>query len=141
MGNIYGFNHYSFFTEMSELATRNNSFDLSLGLPDFDIDERLRDYLKESADLNTHNYEPLAGNPLLIESVIKFNLKRQNSIRLKENEVTIVPCATFALYTSLKSILNQGDEVIIIQPSYYTYGPSIVMNGEFLYITILIMIL
>ncbi|SEW18758.1 methionine aminotransferase [Chryseobacterium wanjuense] len=129
MGNIYGFNHYSFFTEMSELATRNNSFDLSLGLPDFDIDERLRDYLKESADLNTHNYEPLAGNPLLIENVIKFNLKRPNRIRLNENEVTIVPCATFALYTSLKSILNQGDEVIVIQPSYYTYGPSIVMNG------------
>ncbi|MFX9310628.1 aminotransferase class I/II-fold pyridoxal phosphate-dependent enzyme, partial [Acinetobacter baumannii] len=42
---------------------------------------------------------------------------------------TIVPCATFALYTALKSIINQGDEVIIIQPSYYTYAPSVVMNG------------
>lgn len=129
MENIYGFNHYSFFTEMSELATQNNSFDLSLGLPDFDIDHRLREYLKEAADLNSHNYEPLAGNPLLIKNIIRFNLKRKNSIRLQENEVTIVPCATFALYTSLKSILNQGDEVIVIQPSYYTYGPSIFLNG------------
>ncbi|MFY7847276.1 aminotransferase class I/II-fold pyridoxal phosphate-dependent enzyme [Chryseobacterium gambrini] len=129
MENIYGFNHYSFFTEMSELATQNNSFDLSLGLPDFDIDHRLREYLKESADLNSHNYEPLAGNPLLIKNIIRFNLKRKNSIRLQENEVTVVPCATFALYTSLKSILNQGDEVIVIQPSYYTYGPSIFLNG------------
>ncbi len=114
---------------MSELATKNNSFDLSLGLPDFEIDERLRTFLKESADLNTHNYEPLAGNPLLIENVIAFNHQRKNSIHLKENEVTVVPCATFALYTSLKSILNQGDEVIIIQPSYYTYGPSVFLNG------------
>ncbi|PTT70986.1 MULTISPECIES: aminotransferase class I/II-fold pyridoxal phosphate-dependent enzyme [unclassified Chryseobacterium] len=129
MENIYGFNHYSFFTEMSELATQNNSFDLSLGLPDFDIDHRLREYLKEAADLNSHNYEPLAGNPLLIKNVIRFNLKRKNSIRLQKNEVTVVPCATFALYTSLKSILNQGDEVIVIQPSYYTYGPSIFLNG------------
>ncbi|WP_375182011.1 aminotransferase class I/II-fold pyridoxal phosphate-dependent enzyme [Chryseobacterium sp.] len=129
MENIYGFNHYSFFTEMSELAVRNNSFDLSLGLPDFDIDHRLREYLKEAADLNSHNYEPLAGNPLLIENVIRFNSNRKNSIRLQQNEVTIVPCATFALYTSLKSILNQGDEVIVIQPSYYTYGPSIFLNG------------
>ncbi|WP_027379447.1 aminotransferase class I/II-fold pyridoxal phosphate-dependent enzyme [Chryseobacterium daeguense] len=129
MENIYGFNHYSFFTDMSELATKNNSFDLSLGLPDFEIDERLRTFLKESADLNTHNYEPLAGNPLLIENVIAFNHQRKNSIHLKENEVTVVPCATFALYTSLKSILNQGDEVIIIQPSYYTYGPSVFLNG------------
>ncbi|WP_185216645.1 MULTISPECIES: aminotransferase class I/II-fold pyridoxal phosphate-dependent enzyme [unclassified Chryseobacterium] len=129
MKNIYGFNHYSFFTEMSELAVKNNSFDLSLGLPDFDIDYRLREYLKEAADLNIHHYEPLAGNPLLIENVIRFNFNRKNSIRLHQNEVTIVPCATFALYTSLKSILNQGDEVIVIQPSYYTYGPSIFLNG------------
>lgn len=129
MENIYGFNHYSFFTEMSELAIQNNSFDLSLGLPDFDIDHRLREYLKEAADLNSHNYEPLAGNPLLIKNIISLNLNRKNSIRLQENEVTVVPCATFALYTSLKSILNQGDEVIVIQPSYYTYGPSIFLNG------------
>jgi len=129
MEKIYGFTHYSFFTDMAELASKHNSFDLSLGLPDFDIDDRLKQYLKESADYNHHNYEPLAGNPLLIENIIQFNLNRKNSIQLKNNEVTIVPCATFALHTSLKSILNQGDEVIVIQPSYYTYGPSIVLNG------------
>ncbi|MGH1516789.1 aminotransferase class I/II-fold pyridoxal phosphate-dependent enzyme [Chryseobacterium sp. JK1] len=129
MKDIQGFTHYSFFTEMSELAVKNNSFDLSLGLPDFDIDERLKSFLKESAELSTHNYEPLSGNPLLIENIVAFNAKRKNNIAVKTHEVTVVPCATFALYTALKSILNQGDEVIIIQPSYYTYGPSVVMNG------------
>lgn len=129
MDKIYGFTHYSFFTEMSELATRHGSFDLSLGLPDFDIDERLKVFLKEASEKDTHHYEPLAGNPLLIESIIRFNAKRANSISTTNKEITIVPCATFALYTSLKSILNQNDEVIIIQPSYYTYGPAVVMNG------------
>ncbi|MEJ5048608.1 aminotransferase class I/II-fold pyridoxal phosphate-dependent enzyme [Chryseobacterium culicis] len=129
MDKIYGFTHYSFFTEMSELAIRNGSFDLSLGLPDFDIDERLTIFLKEAAEKDTHHYEPLAGNPLLIESIIRFNIKRPHSLSITNKEITIVPCATFALYTSLKSILNQNDEVIIIQPSYYTYGPAVVMNG------------
>lgn len=129
MENIFGFTHYSFFTEMSELALQHGSFDLSLGLPDFDIDERLKSFLKESADLGTHNYEPLAGNPLLIKNIIRFNAKRKNSISLGANEITIIPCATFALYTALKAILNQYDEVIIIQPSYYTYAPAVVMNG------------
>lgn len=129
MDKVYGFTHYSFFTEMSELASRHNSFDLSLGLADFDIDPRLKDFLKEAADQDTHNYEPLAGNPLLIHNVISFNLKRKNGIKLKENEVTITPCATFTLYTALKCILNPGDEVIVIQPSYYTYSPSIVLNN------------
>lgn len=129
MDEIYGFTHYSFFTDMSELAIRHGSFDLSLGLPDFDIDERLTLFLKEAAENSTYQYEPLAGNPLLIESIIRFNAKRVNRISITNKEITIVPCATFALYTSLKSILNQGDEVIVIQPSYYTYGPAVVMNG------------
>ncbi|PQA92969.1 beta-lyase [Chryseobacterium shigense] len=129
MEKINGFTHYSFFTEMSQLAARHDSFDLSLGLPDFDIDSRLKSFLKEAADHPCHQYEPLAGNPLLIKNIIAYNAKRVNSMKLRENEVTIVPCATFALHTALKSVLNQGDEVIIIQPSYYTYGPSVVLNG------------
>jgi len=129
MVEIYGFNHYSFFTEMSELSRKHGSFDLSLGLPDFEVDSRLRYYLKESADNISHSYESLEGNTLLIDNIIKFNAKRKNSVRIKREEVNIVPCSTFALYTSLKSILNQGDEVIVIQPSYYTYAPSIVLNG------------
>ncbi|MFY1046197.1 aminotransferase class I/II-fold pyridoxal phosphate-dependent enzyme [Chryseobacterium sp. GP-SGM7] len=129
MEKNYGFNDYKFFTEMSELASRHQSYDLSLGLPDFEIDPRLRYYLKESADMISHSYESLSGNPLLIESIIRFNLNRKNSVKLKKEEINIVPCSTFGLYTSLKSILNIGDEVIVIQPSYYTYAPSIVING------------
>jgi len=129
MKEIYGFNHYSFFTEMSELSRKHGSFDLSLGLPDFEIDSRLRYYLKESADSISHSYESLEGNTLLIDNIIKFNASRKNSIVIRREEVNIVPCSTFALYTSLKSIINQGDEVIVIQPSYYTYAPSIVLNG------------
>lgn len=129
MEEIHRFTHYSFFTEMSGLASEHGSFDLSLGLPDFDIDERLKYFLKEAADLDTHHYEPLAGNPLLLENIIAFNAQRKNKIVVKKQEVTVIPCATFALYTALKSVLNQNDEVIIIQPSYYTYGPAVAMNG------------
>lgn len=129
MQKNYGFNDFRFFTEMSELASRHQSYDLSLGLPDFEIDPRLRNFLKESADMVSHSYEPLAGNPLLINSIIAFNLNRKNSIKLSEEEISIIPCSTFGLYTSLKSVLNLGDEVIVIQPSYYTYAPAIVLNG------------
>lgn len=128
MEKIYGFTHYSFFSEMSELAVKNHSFDLSLGLADFDIDPHLKEYLKEAADSLTHHYEPLAGSPLLIDSIIRYNWKRPKRILLNDKQVTITPCATFTLYTALKCIINQGDEVIVIQPSYYTYGPSIVLN-------------
>lgn len=123
------FQDYTFFTEMSELAKRHGSYDLSLGLPDFPIDPRLKELLRESADQVSHSYESLAGNPFLIEQIIAFNAKRKNPIHLLQNEVSVVPCSTFALYTSLKSVLNIGDEVIIIQPAYYTYAPSVSLNG------------
>lgn len=129
MDTIFEFNHYTFFTEMSELAFRNQSYDLSLGLPDFEIDPQLRYYLKESADVITHSYESLAGSDLLLDNIVKFNVNRKTNLYVKKEEINIVPCSTFALYTSLKSILNQEDEVIVIQPSYYTYAPSIVLNG------------
>lgn len=129
MEKNYGFNDYKFFTEMSELASKHQSYDLSLGLPDFEIDPQLRHFLKESADIISHSYESLAGNSLLIDRIIQFNLKRKHSLKLKKEEINIVPCSTFGLYTSLKSILNYRDEVIVIQPSYYTYAPSIVLNG------------
>lgn len=129
MKKNYGFNDFTFFTEMSKLAFKHNSFDLSLGLPDFEIDPQLRFYLKEASDMINHGYESLAGNSFLIDNIVKFNKNRPNSLSLKKEEISIVPCSTFALYTSLKSILNLGDEVIVVQPSYYTYAPSIVMNG------------
>lgn len=123
------FKDYTFFSEMSHLATLHKSYDLSLGLPDFPIDERLRQFLKDSVDHISHHYEPLSGNPFLIESTLKFNQQREHPLDLKKEEINIVPCSTFALFTALKSILNESDEVIVIQPSYYTYAPSIVMNG------------
>ncbi|WP_292009601.1 aminotransferase class I/II-fold pyridoxal phosphate-dependent enzyme, partial [Chryseobacterium sp.] len=68
-------------------------------------------------------------NPQLIEQIILFNAKRKNKIFLQNKEINIIPCSTFGVYTSLRTVLNNGDEVIVIQPSYYTYAPSIIMNG------------
>ncbi|WP_312089538.1 aminotransferase class I/II-fold pyridoxal phosphate-dependent enzyme [Chryseobacterium sp.] len=129
MAKIYEFNDFTFFTEMSELASRHQSYDLSLGLPDFEVDSRLREYLKEAADLCSHRYESLSGNAMLIDGIITLHSKRNHRLDLKKEEINIVPCSTFALFTALKSILNFGDEVIVIQPSYYTYAPSITING------------
>ncbi|WP_419867831.1 aminotransferase class I/II-fold pyridoxal phosphate-dependent enzyme [Chryseobacterium sp. CT-SW4] len=129
MDDILQFNQYSFFTEMSELAVRHNSYDLSLGLPDFEVDVRLKEFLRESADINNHNYESLAGNSLLTEQIIRFNSNRRHPIYLKTKEISIIPCSTFGVYTSLRTVINPGNEVIVIQPSYYTYAPAIIMNG------------
>lgn len=128
MRESYNFRQFSFFTEVYQLAQQTQCHDLSLGLPDFDVDERLKTFLKEASDFK-HHYEPLEGNPFLIESIIEFNAKRTLPLNVNFSEVNVIPCSTFGLYASLKSLLNLGDEVVIFEPCYYTYTPSVVLNS------------
>ena len=129
MEQLYQFKQYTFFTQLSELVLQHNAYDLTLGIPDYDIDDQLKNFLKEAACKNKNQYEPLAGSPFLIDSLILYNSKRAHPIHLKYDEINIIPCSTFGLYVSLKSILEKGDEVIVIEPCYFTYVPNIVING------------
>lgn len=129
MVNIYNFDQIKFFTDFFSFANQYHVYDFALGVPDFPIDNRLKELLRESVDYINHGYESLQGNPILIDEIKKFNENREIPLIVKHSEISIVPCATFALFTALKSILNDGDEVIIIEPNYYTYAPVVVLAG------------
>jgi methionine aminotransferase len=46
-----------------------------------------------------------------------------------DTEITITPGATYAIYTALTTILQPGDEVIVLEPAYDSYLPNIALNG------------
>ena len=46
-----------------------------------------------------------------------------------DNQITITPGGTYALYTALTTILQPGDEVIVFEPAYDSYIPAIEVNG------------
>jgi len=46
-----------------------------------------------------------------------------------ETQITITPGGTYAIYTSFTSILQPGDEVIVLEPGYDSYIPNIIING------------
>lgn len=127
MMNIYNFDQVRFFTDFFGFANQYQTYDFALGVPDFPIDERLKELLRESVDYINHGYESLQGNPILIDEIKKFNEDRDVPLPVKSSEISVVPCATFALFTALKSVLSKGDEVIIIEPNYYTYAPVVVL--------------
>ncbi len=117
------------FSEMSALAQQYGAVNLSQGFPDYEIDIRLKELLHEAAQKNYNQYAPLAGNPLLIQNLVTFNSGRKNPLQVSENEITITPGATYGIYTALTAILQPGDEVIVLEPCYDSYVPSIEMNG------------
>lgn len=117
------------FSEMTALSVKNNAINLAQGFPDYEIDERLKKFLGKATERNFNQYAPLTGNPLLINNLIEFNKKRKIPVEFSSSEITIIPGATYGIYTALSAILQRDDEVIILEPAYDSYQPAVEMNG------------
>lgn len=117
------------FSEMTALATKHKAINLAQGFPDYEIDEVLKKLLGKATEQNYNQYAPLAGNPLLINNLIEFNKKRTAPIDFDSSEITIIPGATYGIFTALSTILQPYDEVIILEPAYDCYQPAIEING------------
>lgn len=117
------------FTVMSALATQHNAINLSQGFPDFHIDENLSKLLGEAAFGGHNQYAPMAGLPALRQA-IAANFKKRYGLDIDpDNEITVTPGATYAIYTAFTAVLQPGDEAIILEPAYDSYIPNIEMNG------------
>ncbi len=117
------------FSEMTALSIKHNAINLAQGFPDYEIDDKLKKLLTEATNSNQNQYAPLAGNPLLIENLAIFNSKRKKPIQVSAAEITITAGATYGIYCALATVLQPGDEVIVLEPSYDSYVPSIEVNG------------
>lgn len=113
------------FSVMSALAKEHQAINLSQGFPDYPIPEQLIE-LVYKAMRNGHNqYAPMTGLPQLREVIAeKIKSLYQASVSA-EDEITITPGGTYAIYTSLATIVQPGDEVIVLEPAYDSYIPNI----------------
>jgi methionine aminotransferase len=117
------------FTVMSALATEHNAINLSQGFPDFTIDEQLGQFLHEATLKGFNQYAPMPGLPMLRQAITNDFAKRYGVTINPDTEITITPGATYAIYTAFTSILQAGDEVIVLEPAYDSYIPNIETNG------------
>ena len=116
------------FTVMSKLAMEHQAINLSQGFPNFPIDERLTSILKEVVTENVHQYMPMTGYlPLVQQIVQQIELSYQRSIT--SAEILITAGATQGIYTTIQALINKGDEIVILDPSYDCYEPAVIMAG------------
>jgi methionine aminotransferase len=113
---------------MSQLASDEGAFNLSQGFPGFDCSEELQELLKYYS--KGHNqYAPMAGVPVLRQSIAD-KTRAFYDIELEANtEVTVVSGATEALFASIHCCVSSGDEVIMFDPSYDAYDPIVRLAG------------
>ena len=119
----------SIFSVMSALAQRLNALNLSQGFPDFDAPSALLEALSQ-ATLTGHNqYASGDGLISLREQVSAIFLKRDQIKIDPTTEVTITPGATIGIFSAIQALIHVGDEVIIFDPSYDSYAPSVHLVG------------
>jgi methionine aminotransferase len=116
------------FSVMSMLAQECGAVNLSQGFPDYPIDARLMENLFEAARKGMNQYAPMAGLPAL-QLEICAHVTRQTGVACTPDQVTVTPGASYGIYTALATILQAGDEVIILEPAYDSYIPAIEVNG------------
>lgn len=119
----------SIFSVMSSWAQEHHAINLGQGFPDFSMDERLTTLVAEAMRNGLNQYAPMPGHLPLRESIAaKIERSYQTTID-PASQITITPGGTYAIYTSLTSFLQKGDEVILFEPAYDSYIPNILVNG------------
>jgi methionine aminotransferase len=117
------------FTVMSALAAEKNAVNLGQGFPDFDCDPRIVDAVTRAMRDGFNQYPPMAGLASLRHAIAgKIETLHGRSYD-PDSEITVTAGATQALLTVALCAVHPGDEVIVIEPTYDSYLPSIELAG------------
>ena len=117
------------FTVMSALAARHGAVNLGQGFPDFDCDPQLQRLLAEAVAAGQNQYAPMAGVAALREAVAAKTARLYGHAYDAEREVTVTAGATQAIMAAVLAVVRPGDEVIVLEPTYDSYVPSILLAG------------
>ncbi len=117
------------FTVMSRLAAEYKAINLSQGFPDFDCAPELRALVTKHFNAGVNQYPPMAGIVPLREAVAEKIESLYGARYDVEHEVTIVPGATYAIYTAVAALIRPGDEVLLFEPTYDSYAPAVEVHG------------
>ena len=117
------------FTVMSALAAEKKAVNLGQGFPDFMMSEELIELVNKAMLDGYNQYVHMNGYLPLRETIANKVFRLYNAAINPDTEITITPGGTYAIYTSLTSVLHPGDEVIVFEPGYDSYIPNIEING------------
>ena len=117
------------FTVMSALAAEHRAVNLGQGFPDFDCDPQLLDAVNDAMRRGLNQYPPMPGVPVLREAVARKIEALYGHAYDAGTEITISAGATQAIITAVLALVHAGDEVIVLDPCYDSYDPSITLAG------------
>jgi len=114
---------------MSQLATDCGAINLSQGFPSFDPPAALTDRISWHLKHDGNQYAPMSGIPDLREAIAAKTARTQGRSIDAAKEVTVCTGATEGLFSAIQALVRPGDEVIVFDPAYDSYEPSVTLAG------------
>ncbi len=117
------------FSQMTALANQHGAINLSQGFPDFDVAKDLIDLVGQYMTRGFNQYAPSHGVLPLRERLADKQKKLYGAAYDVETEITVTSGATEAVFAAITTVVNTGDEVIILDPAYDAYAPAVTLSG------------
>lgn len=93
---------------------------LSVGEPDFNTPDHIKEAAKKAIDENYSRYSPVPGYPVLREAIVE-KLKRENNLEYKSSQIICSNGAKQSVCNVIMSLVGEGDEVIVPAPYWVSY--------------------
>lgn len=119
----------SFIREMTRLALTHNAINLSQGFPDYDPPREVIEAAKAALDNGINQYGITWGAPALRQAISETMQRRYGLSFEPDKHITVTCGVTEATTVILMSLLDPGDEVIVLEPFHEGYQPQIKFAG------------
>ncbi|MFC2266057.1 MAG: pyridoxal phosphate-dependent aminotransferase [Prevotella conceptionensis] len=101
---------------------------LSVGEPDFNTPDHIKDAAKKAVDENYSRYSPVPGYPELRKAIVT-KLQKENDLEYGLNEVMVSNGAKQCVCNAVMALVNNGDEVIVPAPYWVSYPQMVKLAG------------
>lgn len=117
------------FTEMNQIAQQYKALNLAQGFPDFEVSPKLISLVSSYMQKGYNQYAPMQG-ALRLREVLSTSFKANHGHYYNPvDEITITSGATQAIYVAIATVVQPEDEVIVVEPAFDIYHPTIEMHG------------
>ena len=111
-----------------ELAAQGRDvINLAGGEPDSDTPKHIQQAAFDAIAAGDTHYPPSFGKPELLEAICA-KLERENDVKAVQEQLVVTPGGKWAIYSALASTLNDGDEVMILDPAWVSYAAMVRLN-------------
>lgn len=101
--------------------------DLSIGEPDFPTPERITQTGIEAMEAGNTGYTPSSGIPELREAIA--TKLQANGVDAGPENVVVTPGAKQALFETVQALIDEGDEVVLLDPAWVSYEAMVKLAG------------